>query len=198
MKRSSLVPVAFTAVALVFASTGCKTHKPNGTTNIPNAGQPSAQNPSESPGGQVPNTPPPNATGIPIEGDSKWAKIWNGPHEEDRAKFQNDTVYFDFDSSTVKASEEGKLKEVADFFKNDSTDALQVEGNCDERGTAKYNLSLGERRALAIREYLANLGMDPQRVHTVTYGSSRPTDPGHNEEAWKKNRRGELVLLIPK
>ena len=73
-----------------------------------------------------------------------------------------------------------------------------MEGNCDERGTEKYNLSLGERRALAVREYLANLGVDSRRVVTVTYGAAKPVDPGHNESAWKKNRRGELILLTPK
>ena len=55
----------------------------------------------------------------------------------------------------------------------------------------------GDRRALALREYLAQLGMDPARIHTVTYGASKPVDPGHNESAWKKNRRGDFVLLQP-
>jgi peptidoglycan-associated lipoprotein len=75
---------------------------------------------------------------------------------------------------------------------------LIVQGNCDERGTEKYNLALGERRALAVREYLANLGMNPDQIKTVTFGKSKPADPGHNEEAWKKNRRGDLVLVTPK
>ncbi len=128
----------------------------------------------------------------------KWGELFNGVHNEDRDKFKADTVYFDFDKATIKASEEGKLQDVASYFKGNTTDALIVEGNCDERGTEKYNLSLGERRALAVREYLANLGMDPQRIKTVTYGFSKPVDSGHNEAAWKKNRRGDLVLVTPK
>ena len=77
-------------------------------------------------------------------------------------------------------------------------DALRVEGNCDERGTEKYNLSLGERRALAVREYLANLGVDSRQVVTVTYGDAKPAVEGHNEAAWSKNRRDDFILLTPK
>jgi peptidoglycan-associated lipoprotein len=73
-----------------------------------------------------------------------------------------------------------------------------MEGNCDQRGTEKYNLSLGERRALAAREYLANLGVDPQRLKTITYGAAHPVDPANNEAAWKKNRRDDFVLITPK
>jgi peptidoglycan-associated lipoprotein len=128
--------------------------------------------------------------------NGKWAQVLaNGT--PDRNKFSADTVYFDFDKATVKSSEESKLQDVAAYFKGNATDALIIEGNCDERGTEKYNLSLGERRALAIREYLANLGVDPQRIKTVTYGASKPVDPGHNEAAWSKNRRGDLVLMTP-
>lgn len=213
MKRSSLLFVAIIGLALVINSTGCKTHRKLNTTEIPGEGGPAAPPPTSpnsgnnnpNPGAAVP--PPdnpsanpaniPNATGIPIADSSKWSHIWTGPHTEDRDKFKADTVYFEFDSAVVKSGEESKLQDVANFFKTDDKDALQVEGNCDERGTEKYNLSLGERRALSIREKLAQLGMDPQRIHTVSYGASRPVDPGHNEDAWKKNRRGELILLIP-
>ena len=73
-----------------------------------------------------------------------------------------------------------------------------MEGNCDERGTEKYNLSLGQKRANAVREYLANLGVDPRQIVTVTYGALRPAVEGHNEAAWSKNRRGDFVVLTPK
>lgn len=119
----------------------------------------------------------------------------NGPeHPEILA---NDTVYFDFDRATIKASEESKLSDVANYLKNNPANFLKIEGNCDERGTEKYNLSLGERRALAAREYLANLGIDATRIKTVTYGASKPVDPGHNEDAWKKNRRDDMVVITP-
>jgi len=129
----------------------------------------------------------------------KWADLLQGPHNEDPEKFRGDTIHFDFDSSVIKSSEDAKLQDVANYFKdNPRHEALIIEGNCDERGTEKYNLSLGERRALAAREYLANLGVNPERIKTVTYGSSRPVDPGKGESAWQKNRRDDFVLVTPK
>ena len=129
--------------------------------------------------------------------NGKWGALFKGPHDENHDKFKDDTVYFDFDKATIKASEESKLQHVADYFKGSTADALRVEGNCDERGTEKYNLSLGERRALAVREYLHNLGMDALRIETISYGASKPVEPGHNEAAWSKNRRGDFILITP-
>ena len=75
---------------------------------------------------------------------------------------------------------------------------MLVEGNCDERGTEEYNRSLGERRALAAREGLAKLGIDPMRVFTRSFGKDKPADTGHDDSAWAKNRRDDFVLLHPK
>ena len=69
-----------------------------------------------------------------------------------------------------------------------------MDGHCDERGTEEYNRSLGERRALALREQLVGLGIDPALIDTVSYGKDRPVAPGHDESAWKQNRRGEFLL----
>ena len=68
--------------------------------------------------------------------------------------------------------------------------AVTIAGHADERGTREYNLALGERRAISVRNYLIALGIDPGRIRTVSYGKERPVDPGSNEEAWTKNRRG--------
>jgi peptidoglycan-associated lipoprotein len=195
MKNLNLFNVFIVSMALVVGSSGCH-RKPSSITPIPDNMQPP---PGVGPGETLQNNNPatPSDGTIPVS-YGKYADLLNGPHNEDRDKFKADTVYFDFDRATIKASEESKLQDVANYFKNNSTDALIIEGNCDERGTEKYNLSLGERRALAVREYLANLGMDPQRIKTVTYGASKPVDPGHNEAAWKKNRRGDIVLVTPK
>ncbi len=201
MKNLNLFGVFIVSTALL--ASGCH-RKPGSITPIPdNIQRPAGETtggvgsgaplPGETP---VTTTTPPE--GIPMNYAGKWGELFNGVHNEDRDKFKADTVYFDFDKATIKASEEGKLQDVASYFKGNTTDALIVEGNCDERGTEKYNLSLGERRALAVREYLANLGMDPQRIKTVTYGFSKPVDSGPNEAAWKKNRRGDLVLVTPK
>jgi peptidoglycan-associated lipoprotein len=200
MKNLNLFSVFIVSTALL--ASGCH-RKPTSLTPIPPVQPPAS---TQNPGGVGSGTSLPSqpevtttetTTGIPIK-YGKWGELFDGVHNEDRDKFKADAVYFDFDKSTVKASEESKLQDVAAYFKGNTTDALIVEGNCDERGTEKYNLSLGERRALAVREYLANLQMDPQRIKTVTYGFSKPVDPGHNEAAWSKNRRGDLVLVTPK
>ena len=86
---------------------------------------------------------------------------------------------------------------VADYLKANSGKAVRVEGNCDERGTEEYNRSLGERRALAVREELIRLGIDPTRVDTISYGKDRPAAPGHDESAWKQNRRDDFIILSP-
>jgi len=106
-------------------------------------------------------------------------------------------VHFDYDSSVVKSSEKAKVSKVAIYLKGNSAVAVRVEGNCDERGTEEYNRSLGERRALALREDLARLGIDPSRVDTISYGEDKPVDSGHDESAWRKNRRGDFILLTP-
>jgi peptidoglycan-associated lipoprotein len=117
---------------------------------------------------------------------------------QDRTTLAADIVYFDYDSSVIKTSEQSKIDAVAAVMKSDATAKLLVEGNCDERGTEEYNRSLGERRALAAREALASAGIDASLVATRSYGEDKPVDPGHNEEAWKKNRRDEFVLLHAK
>jgi peptidoglycan-associated lipoprotein len=115
-------------------------------------------------------------------------------HKEALAAY---TVHFDYDSSTVKASEESKLTSVAEAMKGATPVAVRVEGNCDERGTEEYNRSLGDRRANALREKLAGMGVDPKKILTVSYGEDKPVDNGHNEAAYAKNRRGDFVLLTP-
>jgi peptidoglycan-associated lipoprotein len=115
----------------------------------------------------------------------------------DREIFKSHTVHFDFDSSAVKAQEKQKVSVVADYLKANAMDAVEIEGHCDERGTEEYNRSLGERRALALREQLVSLGVSADRIDTLSYGKDRPVDPGHNESAWKQNRRGEFILETP-
>src|SRR5262249_39277043 len=115
-----------------------------------------------------------------------------------RDEFRAQTVYFDFDKSIIKPSEVSKLDEVARRMKSSfQGKALRIEGHCDERGTEEYNRALGDRRALSVREKLVSLGLDPEMLPTITYGEEKPADPGHNEAAWAKNRRAELVLLSP-
>jgi peptidoglycan-associated lipoprotein len=180
----------------VVAATGCK-HKPVGVTPIP--GEPGPTVSELPPGGTM---QPENGMGsgnvggpAPIAETGDWDP---SNYTMDRDALAADTIHFAFDSAVVRDSEQSSLQAVASALQSDMNAKLLVEGNCDERGTEEYNRSLGERRALAAREGLAKLGVDPSRVHTISYGKDKPADPGHDEEAWSKNRRDDFVLLHPK
>ncbi|MCM8816410.1 MAG: peptidoglycan-associated lipoprotein Pal [Candidatus Omnitrophica bacterium] len=103
-------------------------------------------------------------------------------------------IYFDFDKYNIKTSEHAKLRAIADYLKKNPDISILIEGHCDERGTDEYNLVLGEKRALSTRNFLIGLGISPKRLYTISYGESMPADPGHNEEAWAKNRRCEFKI----
>ncbi len=133
-----------------------------------------------------------NASGISLTDPSKYDNYDAHPDI-----LQAQTIHFEYDKSAIRSSDESKVEEVAKYMKDNPTHALRVEGNCDERGTEEYNRSLGERRALAAREFLAKLGIDPGRVVTISYGQDRPVEPLHNDAAWSKNRRDDFVVLTP-
>jgi peptidoglycan-associated lipoprotein len=103
-------------------------------------------------------------------------------------------VYFELDSSDLSAANQKTLDEDAALLKRYTSWTVTVEGHCDERGTAEYNLALGERRAIAARAYLISLGIAADRLRTVSYGKEFPFDPGHDESAFIKNRRAHFVI----
>jgi peptidoglycan-associated lipoprotein len=103
-------------------------------------------------------------------------------------------VFFLLDQSEVDAASQDVLNANAEILKKDPTWVITIEGHCDERGSAEYNLALGERRALAARNYLVSLGIPADRLRTVSYGKEFPFDPGHDEAAWSKNRRAHFVV----
>lgn len=107
---------------------------------------------------------------------------------------QFEPVLFAFDSAQVPEGERWKLEEVATYLRRNPNVNVIVEGHTDERGSRAYNLSLGERRALAARAYLIGLGIDGSRLQTSSYGAERPAVMGHNEEAWRQNRRSEFIV----
>lgn len=144
-------------------------------------------------GGDTSPVPPVNEN-VPFAGGPLDRSRFN----ENRAQFASDIVLFDFDSAVVKSSERVKVLAIATYLKANPTTAVEVEGHCDERGTEEYNRSLGERRALAVREELSQQGIDPNRIHTISYGEDRPASSGHDEAAWSQNRRAESVLLTPR
>jgi peptidoglycan-associated lipoprotein len=103
-------------------------------------------------------------------------------------------VFFDLDSSDLSPEAQRALDENAATIKKYPSWAVTIEGHCDERGTAEYNLALGERRSIAARAYLVSLGIPADRVRTVSYGKEFPFDPGHDEAAFRKNRRAHFVI----
>jgi peptidoglycan-associated lipoprotein len=206
MKRSSLVNLLVLGLALAVGGFGCK-HRPKGPTPIP--GQKTAV---AGPGTEGRATPP-GGGGLDKDArtDSEDLKPGQGgtPLPSDRGYFEGRptdgkifeayTVYFDYDRHNVKPDQVAKVQAVADFFKSaPAGDDLVIEGHCDERGTDEYNRALGERRALAVREMLTQMGLAAGRIRTISYGKDKPVVDGHSEDAWSKNRRGQFLLLLPK
>lgn len=103
-------------------------------------------------------------------------------------------VFYGYDQAEVDAEGQRVLEANAEILKKYPTWVITIEGHADERGTAEYNLALGERRALAARNYLVSLGIPADRLRTVSYGKEFPFDPGHSEEAWARNRRAHFVV----
>ena len=110
---------------------------------------------------------------------------------------RTESIFFDFDKSEIRDDAHQALASIAQAFLAKPADAtLTIEGNCDERGTREYNQALGERRANAARDYLVGLGIPIARISTISHGEDRPIDPGHDEAAWARNRRGDLKLRL--
>ena len=105
-----------------------------------------------------------------------------------------DRVFFDTDQSTIREDARATLGRQAEWLKRYANYAITIEGHCDERGTREYNLALGERRATAVRQYLAGQGIPVARVKTISYGKERPDVVGSDEGSWSRNRRGVTVL----
>ena len=103
-------------------------------------------------------------------------------------------IYFDFDKSTLTAAAQDNLLRKAEWLRENSDATVTIEGHCDERGTNEYNLALGDRRAESAKAFLIDLGIDPSRLTTISYGEERPVDPRNMEEAWSKNRRDHFVV----
>jgi len=128
------------------------------------------------------------ATGLPFDQDPNFVRCTDVAFEP---------VYFGFDASNLQQSEMAKIEAVAAHLKKTGRVVI-VEGNCDERGSNEYNLSLGEIRAISIRDYLVTLGVDPTKIQTKSYGEEKPAVVGHEEGAWSKNRRGEFAVFAHK
>ena len=106
-------------------------------------------------------------------------------------------IHFDFDEDKLTSAARDILSDDALWLKKNPDVEVLVEGHCDERGTIEYNLSLGDKRAKAVRKYLMKLGVSGKRIATISYGEEKPIDMGHDEAAWANNRRAEILGRIP-
>ena len=198
MKYTNIPKLLVAVLILSFGVVGCQPKPKSPTPIVGRTGNPIG---TGEPSGIERGTPlAPDQNPRPVIGEQiPLGKRLNvEDYTPDPGRFAANTVYFDFDRATVKPGETGKIDEVVRYLQANPNQAVQIEGHCDERGTEQYNLSLGDRRALAVREYMVTAGIQAERVFNISYGEARPAVPGHNEAAWSKNRRGVFVLLTPK
>lgn len=127
-------------------------------------------------------------SGSDLDGSSK-------PRFDGQPKYMLDTVYFDFDQSSIRPDQQVALQRNLAWMKQNPNAPIRIEGHCDERGTEEYNFALGDHRADSVREWMTQNGVDPNRMQTVSKGELEPADPGHDETAWSKNRRAEFLVL---
>jgi len=119
---------------------------------------------------------------------------WAGhPLDDPNSLLAKRTVYFDFDESVILDQDRPILEAHAQYLSQNLSAAITLEGHTDERGTREYNLALGERRAISVRQFMSLLGASGQQLRTVSYGEEQPAALGHNEEAWAQNRRVEII-----
>src|SRR4030095_14489389 len=128
-----------------------------------------------------PSSPPGDITGRRLEGEGE-----GGPLHD---------VHFDYDSFDLSSEARSTLQMNSDWLRNNSQSKVEVEGHCDSRGTAEYNLALGAKRAKAARDYLVSLGVSPERLSTISYGEELPLCHDSNESCWQQNRRVHFLVL---
>ena len=197
---TSLKQVGLVLAALMAAtSTGCKT-KPKNITPIP-GGNASVAGSGSLLGRDSSGTVNGGGDVVTVDQSGNIGLSDLGEFENmlmDREALAAQTVYFEVDRSEIHPDDLGKVEAVAGILAQDAQNKVLIEGHCDERGTEEYNRALGERRALSVRDALSGLGVSADRVRTMSYGEDRPADPGLNDAAYSRNRRGEFVLLKPK
>lgn len=188
MTRKGIVSSVALAVALALAAGACaKKPAPVARPTPPPA--------STATGAKPPAPPQPVAEPVPVPPepvpeDGVGSKSLDDLNRDSPLK----PVFYELDSSDLSADAQATLQANAAVLKQYATWQITIEGHCDERGSAEYNLALGERRALTARDYLVSLGVAASRVRTVSYGKEFPFDPGHDEGAWSKNRRAHFVI----
>jgi peptidoglycan-associated lipoprotein len=192
MKRNVQMLAVLVAVVLVVAGAACAKKPPTVARPMPP--------PAEDTTNAIPPTPPtpPRPVDEPIPVPPEPESIRAGDLKDDLDTLNRSgvlkPVFYDLDSSEVNAEGQRALQENADMMRKNPQWQVTIEGHCDERGTAEYNLALGERRAISARAYLVSLGIPADRVRVVSYGKEFPFEQGHDEAAWSKNRRAHFVI----
>ena len=113
---------------------------------------------------------------------------------EARNRFEETDIYFDYNESTLRWDSQEELKIKAEWMRTHPGANIIIEGHCDERGSAAYNIALGERRAETAKNFIVDLGVESERIETVSFGEERPVDPSSSEEAWSRNRRAHFMI----
>jgi peptidoglycan-associated lipoprotein len=181
-------PLIFLLMLLVLSGACAKKQPPRGPQPAP----PTAAAPAPVP--PAPPAPPQRVEeSVPVPSISEDG-ISNRTLEDLNRNSPLQPAYFGLDSSELDDAGRAIVASNAEVLKKYPTWMITVEGHCDERGTAEYNLALGERRAVAVKTYLVALGISPDRLRTVSYGKEFPFDAGHTETAWSKNRRAHFVI----
>ena len=188
-RSAASVAALFLLVVVAMAVAGCHHNKPPVARPMPPPPPPSSSS-TRPPAPPVPVAEPPIVPPEPTREDTIASASLDDLNRNSPLK----PVFFDFNSGEIDSSGQAVLDANATTLKKYSTWTVTIEGHCDERGTAEYNLALGERRAVAARTYLVSLGISADRLRTVSYGKEFPFDPGHDEAAWQKNRRAHFVI----
>jgi len=186
--RSMLVLVAAASVLAI----ACGKKKPPVALPIPPPAAAAAPAPA-TPRPPAPPQPVNEPVIVPAE-PVREETIASGSLDEINRNSPLKPVYFELDSSDISSDGRAALNANAAVMKQYATWTVTIEGHCDERGSAEYNLALGERRAVSARAYLVSLGIGADRLRTVSYGKEFPFDPAHSEAAYKMNRRAHFML----
>ena len=189
MKTEMRTTICVLVLAAAVAA-GCGKKKPPVARPVPPP--PTEQAPAERP--PAPPEPVRENPIVPAEPAISDDPLASGDLESINKNSPFQPVFFGLDQSDLDAQGQQALNADAEILKKYPTWTITIEGHCDERGTAEYNLALGERRALAAKTYLVSLGISVDRLRTVSYGKEFPFDPGHSETAWSKNRRAHFVV----
>lgn len=182
--QKNIFIVVVLAAALTLGA-GCASKKPKATTTSAPTGNPMDQSSTSGAGASDASA---YGNGTTVGGNDEAA----GPSE---GQLKNRTIYFDFDSSDVRAEYNDLITAHARYLAANPSRRVRVEGNTDERGSREYNIGLGERRAQAVRRALMLQGVSESQITTVSYGEERPAVTGHAEESWSRNRRANIVYL---